>query len=116
MIFVSYSWANADRVRTITHELSGLGLVLWVDFRSVDQTLPIFAQIKRGIEQSTAVLFFETPQAQTSHWVKLERSLTREFRKPVMRLRPEAGDPRIVAAWMNEISDATFSNARNQWL
>ena len=76
MIFMSYSWMDAEIVHRVKMRLASMGRDVWIDFEKLELNTPLESQIEDRIRQalrkSSCVLHFDSPNSQRSKWVKRE--------------------------------------------
>lgn len=72
MIFMSYSWMDAEIVHRVKRRLASRGRDVWIDFENLDLDAPLDDQIRQALRKSSCVLLFCSPNSQRSKWVKRE--------------------------------------------
>lgn len=84
-VFVSYSRQDARIVTEITSSLQQRNLSTWVDHDSLTPGTPDWEDaIRRGIQQSTVVLYMGSPDARRSSNVRGELQVATRFNKPIL--------------------------------
>jgi hypothetical protein len=63
MIFVSYSWQDAELVQPLVRTLQCDDLNIWVDFWHLDLTQDLHSQLKVALYMCQAVVLFESHHA-----------------------------------------------------
>jgi hypothetical protein len=93
MIFISYSWNDAEFVRPFVRNLQDVGLDAWVDYQYLDLTQDIHSQLRTALLICKIIVLFESRYALTSQWVQYEQQVASSFHKrcvavPVSRTGP----------------------------
>jgi len=99
MIFISYSWTDADYVRVLESRLLDSGIRLWIDYQRITPDLPLEPQINDGIGRSKLVVVVDSHQARASRWVKLEEKIALSYRKPCLRWQVGSNHIDSVFGW-----------------
>lgn len=81
MIFVSYSWHDAQFVRPFVRDLLHAGLDAWVDYQYLDLTQDIHSQLETALFRCKIIVLFESHHAHTSRWVQYEQQVASSFHK-----------------------------------
>ena len=72
MIFICYSWADAEIVHYLKRQLTYIGCDVWIDSEHLDLAAPLEGQIRRALRESSCVLLFDSPNSRDSKWVRRE--------------------------------------------
>lgn len=72
MIFICYSWRDAEVVHDVTKQLAGMGRDVWIDAEHLNLDAPMDDQIRQALRKSSSVLLFDSPNSRSSEWVKRE--------------------------------------------
>lgn len=72
MIFICYSWADAEIVHYLKRQLTYIGCDVWIDSEHLDLDAPLEGQIRRALHESSCVLLFDSPNSRDSKWVRRE--------------------------------------------
>jgi len=80
-VFLSHSFRDKERARSIAESLKGEGLTVWFDEWTVSLGEDIYLAIERGLQVSRTLVLCISDHALNSDWVALERS-TALFRDP----------------------------------
>jgi hypothetical protein len=99
MVFISYSWTDADYVRVLELGLKESGVKLWIDYQRIIPNLPIEPQIDDGIGCSKLVVFVDSHHARASRWVKLEEKFALFYRKPCLRWQVGSSHIASICKW-----------------
>lgn len=75
MVFLSYSWRDAERVHQWARKLHARGCDLWLDVWNADTTAPIAPQIEAAVRRAALVAVAMSPHARRSPWVRAEVSI-----------------------------------------
>ncbi len=84
-VFISYSRANAERVKDLKQILQYHGVEFWIDHEQLQPGMPDWAEaVDFGIRSSKAVIYVASPEAKDSPYVHEELTLAREkYRIPI---------------------------------
>ena len=72
MIFISYSWIDAEIVHHLKRQLTYVGRDVWIDFENLDLDAPLEDQIRQALHESSHVLLLDSPNSRSSKWVRRE--------------------------------------------
>ena len=72
MIFICYSWADAEIVHYLKRQLTYMGCNAWIDSEHLDLDAPLEDQIRQALYESSCVLLFDSPNSRNSKWVRRE--------------------------------------------
>lgn len=72
MIFICYSWADAEIVHYLKRKLTYMGCDAWIDFEHLDLDDPLEDQIRQALHESSCVLLLDSPNSRNSEWVRRE--------------------------------------------
>ena len=72
MIFICYSWADAEIVHCLKRQLTYVGCNAWIDSERLDLDAPLEDQIRQALYESSCVLLFDSPNSRNSKWVRRE--------------------------------------------
>ena len=72
MIFICYSWADAEIVHYLKRQLTYVGCNAWIDSEHLDLDAPLEDQIRQALYESSCVLLFDSPNSRNSKWVRRE--------------------------------------------
>jgi hypothetical protein len=86
MIFLSYSWEDWEKARSIHRLLTQSGFQTWIDFEQLDLDSDIASQLKNAVLASQALLFIDSPNARLSQWARFERAIAKRAQIPVVRI------------------------------
>ena len=75
MIFICYSWRDAEVVHDMTKQLAGMGRDVWIDAEHLNLDAPMEDQIRQALRKSSSVLLFDSPNSGRSKWVRREFGL-----------------------------------------
>lgn len=83
-VFVSYSWRDAPQAHQLAEHLFALGHTVWIDHKGLDLAQPLAPQLRNAIHGADAFVLVQSRHAETSGWVKYEKTCARAFRKPML--------------------------------
>ena len=72
MIFICYSWLDAEVVHYVTKQLACMGRDVWIDSKHLNLDAPLKDQIRQALRESSCVLLFDSPNSRRSKWVRRE--------------------------------------------
>lgn len=79
MIFVSYAWADSNRVLPIVELLRQAGLEVWIDLDDIHPASRFMDEILPAIESADTFVFFFTQESAASNFCLREIDAAREF-------------------------------------
>ncbi len=88
MIFICYSWANAQATHALHRRLTRSGRETWIDIEKLDLNSDIKGQLETAIRGSRIVLLVDSAEARASEWTRFELACADKNKIPVMRVRP----------------------------
>jgi len=100
-VFISYSTADRDTARRITHDLESAGVNVWYDEAQLKAGDPILYSIREGIERSDVLLVLVSANSIASKWV--DREVREAFEK-----HGETGAPAIIPIRVDDTEPPLF--------
>lgn len=82
-VFISYSRIDIGFARIMVKSLEDYNHDTWIDYRDLDLTLSLEAQLAHAIEKADKLLLISSKHSQTSIWVDFEMTLARSYRKKI---------------------------------
>lgn len=104
MIFICYSWRDAEVVHYVTKQLSGMGRDVWIDAEHLNLDAPMDDQIRQALRKSSSVLLFDSPNSRRSKWVRRELAWAKGEGIDIVNWPIENAEERL--KWPNPVSQA----------
>ncbi len=89
-VFISYSRKDSDFVNRLEIDLHQRGIITWRDVHSIPGGAKWFRRIKQGLESSYAMIYVDTPDAETSDWVEKEFLFSVALNLPIIPIKYDA--------------------------